>query len=201
MRVVAQNVEHYLLARDLVDLPTPGRRSEQKISASPDYPSIEGEGPGIRDSLWLFDGHYLRAWTDVQTLLESAPAEYGRDLPPSTSSPVDFYPLSVLLHKGILFGLESELSQGRDADLSYFRSVSRVSSSSRFPIFAIVFSFYCGINWSKVNFFCCRRLSSYLMFFAIFSRSMTLQVLCISPINTKIYPTFHMLSKFSYIKF
>ena len=117
MRVVAQNVEFYYLARD----------------SSGCVPSLHSDGTGpeaeehaLRDSLWVFDGQNMRAWIDVQTLLEFAPAEYARELPVSTSTAVDFYPLSILMNKGILFGVESELSLGRDANFTLFRTVARV---------------------------------------------------------------------------
>lgn len=129
MRVIAQNVEHYLLARDSPDLLTAAKKTlEIGNDASSEYfPPAEENVGDLRDSLWLFDGHNVRSWTDIQSLLESAPAEYGRDLPPSTCSPVDFYPLSILLNKGIAFGVESELSQARDLGFSLFRMLARVS--------------------------------------------------------------------------
>jgi hypothetical protein len=50
----------------------------------------------------------------------------GRELPLMVSIPVDFYPLSVLLAKGILLGLEPDLVQRRDMNFAFFRFTIRV---------------------------------------------------------------------------
>jgi hypothetical protein len=81
----------------------------------------------LRDSSWFFDGTSMRVWMDVHELLATAPTELGRDLAPTVSVQVDFYPLSILLSRGIMFGLESELVQRRDADFIFSRTSPRVS--------------------------------------------------------------------------
>ncbi|XDG10537.1 hypothetical protein ABKA04_010152 [Annulohypoxylon sp. FPYF3050] len=43
------------------------------------------------------------------------------ELPPTVSMPIDFYPLSILLGKGIVLGVEPELVQRRDVSFSFFR--------------------------------------------------------------------------------
>lgn len=124
MRVIAQNVEFYFLARDATGmLPFTSDQSELAEGMN-DSPS---GGHTLRDSLWLFDGKDVRTWIDIQSILESGPSEYGRDLTPAIATTVDFYPLSVLVHKGIIFGAESELVQGRDNGFPLFRSVPRTS--------------------------------------------------------------------------
>ncbi|KAG9246330.1 RIC1-domain-containing protein, partial [Calycina marina] len=123
MRVIAQNVEYYALMRD------------QPSSSSPRDPipmnglSIDEHSPddghGLRDSLWIFDGNDVKIWPDVQDLLQSAPMELGRELPSVVSIPVDFYPLSVLLGKGIILGLEPDIVQRRDVNFAFFRLMIR----------------------------------------------------------------------------
>lgn len=128
MRVIAQNIEYYVLMRD------------QQFSSSPQDPraSTNGlagmelsrdQGHGLRDSLWTFDGIEVKVWTDVQDVLRSAPPELARELPPVVSIPVDFYPLSVLLGKGILIGLEPDIVQRRDVNFAFFRFTIRVCIS------------------------------------------------------------------------
>ena len=189
MRVIAQNVEHYLLARDSPDLSAATKKAlELGSDASNEYfPPAEESASDLRDSLWLFDGHNVRSWTDIQSLLESAPAEYGRELPPSTCSPVDFYPLSILLNKGIAFGVESELSQARDLGFSLFRMLARVSIDLAFQ----------GTSTFRVSFRLrlsadakCRPRCSSQTFSDISSLNMTLLEPSIFLITTKISLTF-----------
>src|SRR5438552_19051206 len=70
---------------------------------------------------------------DVQDVL-SATAE-GKELPQSVRVPVDFYPLSILLSRGIISVVEVEIVERRDIGFSYFRLGSRVRSI--FEIFRI----------------------------------------------------------------
>lgn len=125
MRVIAQSVEYYALMRD-----QPFASPPREAGASPNETGAElnhGEGNGLRDSLWYFEGSDLKLWPDVQDVLRSAPSELGRELPPMTSITLDFYPLSVLLGKGILLGLEPDLVQRRDVSFAFFRFTIRVS--------------------------------------------------------------------------
>lgn len=124
MRVIAQNIEYYALMRD-----------QQFASPSQDTGLSNGligreEGHGLRDSLWTFDGSEMKVWTDVQDVLRSAPPELARELPPVVSIPVDFYPLSILLGKGILIGLEPDIVQRRDVNFAFFRFTIRVCNAS-----------------------------------------------------------------------
>ena len=125
MRVIAQNVEYYALMRDL-PFSSPPRGPEAPNGDEPG----QDEGNGLRDSLWIFEGSEMKLWTDVLDVLRSAPAELGRELPPMVSIPVDFYPLSVLLGKGILLGLEPDLVQRRDVNFAFFKFTIRVSPPS-----------------------------------------------------------------------
>ncbi|KAF4636940.1 hypothetical protein G7Y89_g1140 [Cudoniella acicularis] len=124
MRVIAQNVEFYALMRDL-PFASPPRGPESIPDGFSGDQSVD-EGTGLRDSLWLFEGNDMKVWTDVQDVLRSAPAELARELPPMVTISVDFYPLSVLLGKGILLGLEPELVQRRDVNFAFFRFTIRI---------------------------------------------------------------------------
>lgn len=108
MRVVAQNVETFLLMRD-------------NLAVQNDLAS------GLKDSLWYFDGDCHRVWPEVHDLLSHAPAELGRELPAAVRVPTDFYPLAPLTGKGVVHGLDTELIQRRDTTFSYLRSAPRTS--------------------------------------------------------------------------
>ncbi|RDW88833.1 hypothetical protein BP6252_00865 [Coleophoma cylindrospora] len=127
MRVIAQTVEYYSLMRDQ---PFPGQPRGSRTPISSPISEVPGstsheESGGLRDSLWLFDGNEVRVWIDILDVLRSAPAELGRELPPTALISVDFYPLSVLLGKGILLGIEPELVQRRDITFAFFRYAIR----------------------------------------------------------------------------
>ncbi|QDS74565.1 hypothetical protein FKW77_008015 [Venturia effusa] len=124
-RIIAQNVEYYSLTRDM-----PALTPREENSTSPESPIRLAEVPlyyqnDLRDSLWYFDGVDMKVWTDVQDVLASASPELARELPVSVAVPVDFYPLSVALAKGTLFGVESELVQRRDTSFAFFRHATR----------------------------------------------------------------------------
>lgn len=134
MRVIAQNVEYYALMRDQQSCSPPQvpDSSSNGISGadqSQRQNQNHEEENGLRDSLWTFEGNDMKVWTDVQDVLRSAPSELARELPLMVSIPVDFYPLSVLLGKGILLGLEPDLVQRRDVNFAFFRFTIRVRFS------------------------------------------------------------------------
>lgn len=127
MRIIAQNVETYALMRD-----HPAFALDMQPDSLPPSPSVgltmEGvHGHDLRDSLWFFDGQDMRVWIDMQDVLASASPEIGRELPTAVQIPVDFYPLSALINKAIIFGVESELIQRRDTNFAFLRFGARVS--------------------------------------------------------------------------
>lgn len=75
----------------------------------------------LRDSLWTFCGKGLLAWADVHDVLRQG------DMPKPLPVPLDFYPLSVLLNKGIVLGVESEMIQRRDVNFTVLKYAIRVS--------------------------------------------------------------------------
>ncbi|KAI4700443.1 hypothetical protein J4E89_010894 [Alternaria sp. Ai002NY15] len=125
MRIIAQNVETYALMRD-----HPAFALDRHADSLPASPSMEltmegVHGHDLRDSLWFFDGNDMRVWIDMQDVLASASPEIGRELPTPVQIPVDFYPLSALINKAIIFGVESELIQRRDTSFAFLRFGTR----------------------------------------------------------------------------
>lgn len=130
MRVIAQNVEYYALMRDQPFASPPQEPETIGLGTPSDSVPVD-DGNGMRDSLWIFEGNDMKVWPDVQDVLECAPSDLGRDLPPMVIIPVDFYPLSVLLGKGILLGLESDMVQRRDVNFAFFRFTIRVCDTTQ----------------------------------------------------------------------
>lgn len=119
MRVIAHNVEYHLSMRDRPH--TPESASERLIQATNGT-----RGGGLDDSLWVFDGSELKAWPDMEPVMKAISGGLSRDLPAMVSVAVDFYPLSVLLPKAIVLGVEPDLIQRRDISFSFFRFSIRV---------------------------------------------------------------------------
>ncbi|PNS19759.1 RAB6A-GEF complex partner protein 1 [Sphaceloma murrayae] len=118
MRVIAHNVEYYLLARE-------GSIPGQDVAAllSPEKPVHVGDS--LTDSLWYFDGQSMRVWPDVHDLISSTSSELNQATATSVSIPTDFYPLAPIISKGVLAGLEPELVQRRDVDFAFARATPR----------------------------------------------------------------------------
>lgn len=128
MRVVAQHVEYYMLARDasLSDF----WRDSDSAGLPDDADNGLEFGRSLDDSLWIFDGADIKVWPNVTDLLITANGETGKEIQAPVTISVDFYPLSALLQRGILFGVEAELVQRRDGSFSFFRSIARVRPRS-----------------------------------------------------------------------
>ncbi|KAL0936631.1 RIC1 domain-containing protein [Colletotrichum truncatum] len=118
MKVIAQNVEFHVSMRDQPHF--------DSISAPTEEATSVGGDTSLRNSLWVFDGHEFKLWPDVQEVLRATTDETSRDLPKTISVPLDFYPLSTLLGKGIVLGVEADLIQRRDISFSFFRFTIRV---------------------------------------------------------------------------
>ncbi|KAI0009090.1 RIC1-domain-containing protein [Xylariaceae sp. FL0662B] len=113
MRVISHNVEYYASMRD--------QSAVNMLSDSSTNFSAEAEEGILRNSLWVFEGHELKLWPDVQDVLRATSHDSTKELPPTVSLQIDFYPLSVLLGKGIILGVEPDLVQRRDISFSFFR--------------------------------------------------------------------------------
>jgi hypothetical protein len=119
MRVIAHNVEYYLNTRDR---PHALESAPQRL-----LQGASGVGTGgLEDSLWLFDGNELKAWPDMEPVMTAISGGLSRELPAMVPVPIDFYPLSVVLPKGIVIGVEPDLIQRRDVNFSFFRFTIRV---------------------------------------------------------------------------
>ncbi len=98
---------------------------------------LQGIGT-LENSLWGYDGSGIRLWLDALRIPSSQADDEGsvddddddeRDQLPeyktiesSVSMPLDFYPLCVLLEKGIVLGVESEVSLRRSLDFALWRT-------------------------------------------------------------------------------
>ncbi|PYH89427.1 hypothetical protein BO71DRAFT_487961 [Aspergillus ellipticus CBS 707.79] len=121
MRVVSHEVEYYILMRDQLSFNFAPAVDESQ----PPSPAVERalnmyhSNLSLRDSLWTFCGKELLAWSDVQDVLHREVVAKPLEVP------LDFYPLSVLLNKGIVLGVEAEMTQRRDATFSVLKFAIR----------------------------------------------------------------------------
>jgi RAB6A-GEF complex partner protein 1 len=125
MRIVAQDVEYYILMRDQLAFNFSPPSDESSLSTPSTEAAINAahSNQSLRDSLWLFLGKDLVAWSDVQDVLQR------EDIPKPLTIPVDFYPLSVLLSKGIVLGIESEMIQRRNVTFTILKFAIRVRTA------------------------------------------------------------------------
>lgn len=122
MRIVAQDVEYYILMRDQLSFNF-APPFEESLPPSPSVDvtlNAHQNNQSLRDSLWMFCGKDLVTWSDVQDIL------HREEVPKPLPVPVDFYPLSVLLSKGIVLGIESEMTQRRDVTFTVSKFAIRV---------------------------------------------------------------------------
>lgn len=124
MRVISHNVEFYVSMRDV-----PNREAITTSPGAGEHPTT-ADDLTLRNSLWVFDGSELRLWSEIQHVMVATSSDTPSDLPPTISIPVDFYPLSTVLSKGIVLGVEADLVQRRDLDFSFFRFAIRVCFKS-----------------------------------------------------------------------
>ena len=128
LRVIAQHVEYYILTRDQIYF-----NFNSTDESAPPTPSpgaiLDGSHSqahySLRDSLWIFSGSDLRLWPDVREVLHHAADGDLTVAAPLLSVPVDFYPLSILLTKGVVLGIEGELLQRRNVNFAQWRTSIR----------------------------------------------------------------------------
>jgi WD40 repeat protein len=123
MRVISQNVEYYA---SMKDQPFALSSLTQRLAGLKSNGGPDTEGGSLQDSLWIFDGTDLKVWTDMGVVLRTIGGKHAKDLPELVSIPVDFYPLSTLLGKATVLGVETDLVQRRDVNFSFFRFSIRV---------------------------------------------------------------------------
>lgn len=129
MRVIAQHVEYYILMRDQIYFNF-ASAGDESVPPTPSPGDMLNNSQTraqhlLRESLWIFIGDDLRMWTDVRDVLQNASDGNVSVDVPLLSIPVDFYPLSILLTKGVVLGIESELLQRRDVNFAQYRSTIR----------------------------------------------------------------------------
>ncbi|KAL1901742.1 WD40 repeat protein [Ceratocystis pirilliformis] len=115
MRVLAQNVEFHCSMRE-----------EPFAGFSREFASVSaGNNALLRRSLWVYDGNHMNMWPDLYEVLEAVTGDETKGIPDPVALPMDFYPLSVVVGKALVLGVESELIQRRDIGFSTFRSTIR----------------------------------------------------------------------------
>ncbi|KAK7694309.1 hypothetical protein QCA50_001491 [Cerrena zonata] len=80
----------------------------------------------LENSLWGYDGQNLRVWLNALSI-ESSPrqeVDEPQDVEASVKIPLDFYPLSVLMDKGIIIGAEHETATRMSLPFVMFRHVT-----------------------------------------------------------------------------
>ena len=127
MRIIANDVEYFLLERDQNSSSNPLDDRYIQSSVGGDSIDVVQNENGLKDSLWYFDGQQIKCWIDIQVLLKTTSFGDNKDSVPSVSVPVDFYPTSIALNKGFIIGIEPDLIQRRDAQFALFRFTVRVS--------------------------------------------------------------------------
>lgn len=77
----------------------------------------------LENSLWGFDGQGMRVWLNALSI--EAPQldepSNAREVKESVNIPLDFYPLAVLMDKGIIMGAEHEISTRMNLPFLMFR--------------------------------------------------------------------------------
>ncbi|KAI0047802.1 RIC1-domain-containing protein [Auriscalpium vulgare] len=78
----------------------------------------------LENSLWGFDGQGMRVWLNALAIEAPPPedsAAVREDVKESVNIPLDFYPLSVLMDKGIIIGAEHEIATRTNLPFVAFR--------------------------------------------------------------------------------
>ncbi|EAW07851.1 RIC1 family protein [Aspergillus clavatus NRRL 1] len=124
MRVISHDVEYYILMRDQLSFNF-APPVDESVPASPSAEialnTYHRGDQSLRDSLWMFCDKELLIWGDVHEVLQR------EEVPKPIEVPLDFYPLSVLLNKGIVLGVESEMTQRRDTTFATLKFAIRTN--------------------------------------------------------------------------
>ncbi|GAA5879805.1 hypothetical protein JCM8547_005190 [Rhodosporidiobolus lusitaniae] len=90
------------------------------------WTSLSGIGT-LENSLWAWDGARVRIWLDALTI-EKVRVDARRDayetVKESVEIALDFYPLAVLMEKGIIVGVDQETSLRKSLDFAIFRIIT-----------------------------------------------------------------------------
>lgn len=127
MRIIANRVEYFDFMRDRAfPLGSPAQTPSPSPSTNASATELHTNRI-LRDSLWYFDGSQVHCWMDAVELLQSSSSDNAGEILPTVTISTDFYPSSIVLEKGVVLGIESELSQRRDVSFASFRLDIRVS--------------------------------------------------------------------------
>ncbi|QRW27258.1 hypothetical protein RhiXN_01853 [Rhizoctonia solani] len=130
LELTAQNILH----REIFVAPVTGseelRYDMQILADRIEFCWIHLEGIGtLENSLWGYDGRGIRLWLDALTLenpvdnsTEGSIQSY-ESIQESVNIPLSFYPLSVLMDKGIIIGVEHEIATRGSLPFVMFRIV------------------------------------------------------------------------------
>ncbi|OCH96704.1 RIC1-domain-containing protein [Obba rivulosa] len=83
----------------------------------------------LENSLWGYDGQGIRLWLNALAIETFSPTDEAggsrvEDVKESVNIPLDFYPLSVLMDKGIIIGVEHEAATRYSLSFTIFRHVT-----------------------------------------------------------------------------
>lgn len=115
MRVIANRVEYFDLTRDRAPEPISPSLPMTNFDLN-DLFSVRATDKCLADCLWLFDGHHLQGWPDVPQLLKHLTPNH---VPSPVSIIPEFYPTSLALKRGLVFGLEAEISWAKELAFTY----------------------------------------------------------------------------------
>ncbi|KAG7099576.1 hypothetical protein E1B28_001406 [Marasmius oreades] len=74
----------------------------------------------LENSLWGFDGKKMRVWLNALTMDQATNGDH-ENVEESLAIPLEFYPLSVLMDKGIIIGAEHEIATRGNLSFAMFR--------------------------------------------------------------------------------
>ncbi|CAK5265262.1 unnamed protein product [Mycena citricolor] len=75
----------------------------------------------LENSLWAYDGQGIRVWLNALAIEAPQSQDQDNTVKESVNIPLDFYPLSVLMDKGIIIGAEYEVATRSNLPFAIFR--------------------------------------------------------------------------------
>lgn len=75
----------------------------------------------LENSLWAYDAQGMRVWLNALSIEKASPDINETNVKESVNIPLDFYPLSVLMDKGIIIGAEHEIATRMNLPFVMFR--------------------------------------------------------------------------------
>ena len=93
------------------------------LKKSKDNSSVDS----FNNFIWTFHGSHIKIWTGFQNLdLSTFPSSSTRYEIDVVELPIDFYPAAVMMSKGILVGIDQQVSMRNNMGCSFFRIQSKV---------------------------------------------------------------------------